>query len=253
MVCSARHTLLRASLPLALCFCFIVPSFAQDGTGALRGIVRPVNEAAISTDISFPIKALPFREGQQFAKGEVLAELDCRDLEAQLKSAEAVVRAETLGYENNVRLAQSRAAGQFEVSLSRAKADQAAAELEAYQSRLSRCVIRAPYDGRVALMRTHVHEVPQANQPLMQIVGENDLEIDMLLPSEWLRWLRKGNAFTIELDETGVGMKAEILRIGATVDAVSQTVKVTGRFTGDTQGILGGMSGSVNFEGAADE
>ena len=227
------------------------PAHAQDSGETLRGIVKAVNEALIGSDLIFPIASLPFREGQNFAKGDILAAFDCRDLEAQVKSAEAMLRAETITHENNVRLARSKAVGTFEVSLSRAKTDQAAAELEAYQSKMSRCVIRAPYDGRIAFMRAHEHETPEPNQPLMQIVSEGDLEIETLLPSTWLRWLKPGTRFGIIIDETGEKREAQVARIAAVVDPVSQTVKVTGRFTGDTSGILPGMSGPTEFNPAS--
>lgn len=224
---------------------------AQQRAETSRGIVKPVNEAMIGTDLIFPIASLPLREGQSFARGDILATFDCSDLAAQVKSAAAVLRAETITYDNNVRLARSKAVGTFEVELSRAKADQAAAELEAYQSKMSRCVIRAPYDGRIAFMRAHEHEIPEPNQPLMQIVSQGDLEIETLLPSNWLKWLKPGTPFGITIDETGEKMQAQVSRIAAIVDPVSQTVKVTGRFTGNTQGILPGMSGPTEFTSAS--
>ena len=229
------------------------PSLAQDSRETLRGIVKSVNEAMISTDLLFPIETLPFREGERFKKGDVLAAFDCRDLAAQVKSAEAVLRAEQITQDNNARLAKSKAVGNFEVEISKAKTDQAAGELEAYQSKMSRCVIRAPYDGRIAFMRAHAHEIPEPNQPLMQIVSEEGLEIETLLPSAWLRWLKPGSRFSIDIDETGEVKQAEVSRIAAVVDPVSQTVKVTGRFLDDAPGILPGMSGPTHYKGAPSE
>ncbi len=238
-------------LALVLTASGIGPAHAQQSGETLRGIVKAVNEAMIGSDLIFPIASLPFREGQSFKKGDILASFDCSDLEAQVKSAEAMLRAETITHENNVRLARSKAVGVFEVSLSKAKADQAAAELEAFQSKISRCVIRAPYDGRIAFMRAHEHEIPEPNQPLMQIVSEGDLEIETLLPSNWLRWLKPGTPFGITIDETGEKKQAQVSRIAAIVDPVSQTVKVTGSFTGETKGILPGMSGPTEFNPAS--
>ena len=229
------------------------PLQAQDDGTTLRGIVKPVNQAMIGTDLSLPIISLPFREGQDFSKGDILAAFDCRDLEAQVKSAEAVLRAETITHENNVRLARSKAVGAFEVDLSKAKTDQVAAELEAFQSKMARCIIRAPYDGRIAFVRAHEHEIPEPNQPLMQIVSKGELEIEALLPSPWLRWLKPGTPFTITIDETGEKKQAEVSRIAATVDPVSQTVKITGRFSDDANGILPGMSGPTTFNPAPGE
>ncbi|WP_284243443.1 HlyD family secretion protein, partial [Neomesorhizobium albiziae] len=118
---------------------------------------------------------------------------------------------------------------------------------DAYRSKLSRCVIKAPFDGRIALMRAHAHEIPDRTQPLMQVVGEAELEIEMLLPSQWLRWLKAGVVFDFSIEETGKSLPAEVTRIAAVVDPVSQTVKVTGRFTGTREGVLPGMSGPAKF------
>lgn len=236
-----RSWLVFAGIIMAL------PASAQDGSEAMRGIVRARDEALISTDLNVRIETLGFREGESFAKGDVLATFDCSDLRAQVKSAEALLRAEQITSANNARLAKSKAVGNFEVELSQAKADQAAAEVETFRSKISRCTITAPFDGRVSLMRAHAHEIPEPNQPMMQIVGHSELEIEALLPSRWLRWLKPGAPFSVSIDETGKTLPAEVTRIGAVVDPVSQTVKVTGRFTGDSAGILPGMSGPTRF------
>lgn len=220
---------------------------AQENGGAIRGIVRAVNESWISTDIDARIESLPFREGQSFKKGEVLAVFDCGDLAAQLKSAQAVLRAEQLTADNSARLAKLNAVGKFEVDLAKAKIEQATAEMEAFQSKFSRCTIKAPFDGRIATMRAHAHEFPDRTAPLMQIVGDTGLEIDMLVPGVWLRWLKPGASFNVTIEETGTTIPAEVSRVAAVVDPVSQTVKITARFTGDTAGVLPGMSGPAKF------
>lgn len=225
-----------------------VPAIAEDAPDVTpRGIVRAVDQAWISSDLGFRIETLPFREGQGFAKGAVLATFDCSDLQAEAKAAEARFHGEQITYENNRRLAKLKAAGTFEVDLSKSKADQAAAELDSFKSKLSRCVVTAPFDGSIAVLRANAHEIPDRTQPFMQIVGTSDLEIDMLLPSRWLRWLKPEETFTLQIDETGVSFPARVLRTVPVVDPVSQTVKVIGRFTGDADGILPGMSGPVAF------
>jgi RND family efflux transporter MFP subunit len=214
----------------------------------LRGIVRAADEASISSDLGFPIATLPFKEGESFRKGDVLATFDCGDIEAQLKSAEAAVAAAQIAVANDERLARSNAAGKFEVEMSRAKADQAAGEADAYRSKLGRCTIAAPFDGRIAVMPSHAHETPEPSRPIMHIVASNDLLVDVLVPSLWLRWLRDGERFSLDVDETANTLPVEIIRIGATVDPVSQTVKVTGRFEGAAVGVLPGMSGPTSFK-----
>ncbi|MDM9624800.1 efflux RND transporter periplasmic adaptor subunit [Rhizobium sp. S152] len=214
----------------------------------LRGIVRAADEASISSDLGYPIATLPFKEGDSFRKGDVLATFECGDIQAQLKSAEAALAAAQIAVANDERLARSNAAGKFEVEMSRAKANQAAGEADAYRSKLGRCTIAAPFDGRIGAMPSHAHETPEPSRPIMHIVASNDLLVDVLVPSVWLRWLRDGEEFALNVDETGTTLPVEIIRVGATVDPVSQTVKVTGRFSGQATGVLPGMSGPTLFK-----
>ncbi|WP_283193225.1 efflux RND transporter periplasmic adaptor subunit [Rhizobium sp. AN80A] len=223
-----------------------VPGAAASLEG-LRGIVRAADEASISSDLGFAIATLPFKEGESFRKGDILATFECGDIQAQLKSAEAAMAAAKIALANDERLARSNAAGKFEVEISRAKADQAAGEADAYRSKLGRCTIKAPFDGRIGAMPSRAHETPEPSRPIMHVVASNDLLVDVLVPSVWLRWLREGQQFSLSVDETAKTLPIDIVRIGATVDPVSQTVKVTGRFSGDAAGILPGMSGPTQF------
>lgn len=214
---------------------------------APRGIVRAVSEAWISSDLGFEIVDLPIKEGDSFAKGDRLAAFDCEGLEAEAKAAAAKHEAEALTYENNVKLAELKAVGRFEVGLSRAREREMAAQVEAYRIRLSHCEISAPFPGRVSELRVHAHEVPERLRPLMHIIDTSTLEIDIILPSTWLSWLKPGTAFTMKIDETGKALDAKVVRIGAAVDPVSQTIKIVARFTSDARDVLPGMSGTAAF------
>jgi len=223
------------------------PAFAQEDAPSLRGIVKAVNEASISSDLGFRITQLPFREGQSFNKGDVLAAFDCDGLRAELRSAEARQAVEQLTYENNMRLAKLNAVGRFEVQLAKTKTDQAAAEVDTFRIKIQQCEIKAPFDGRVAAKIANVAELTDRTRPLMQIVSDEALEIEMLLPANWMRWLKPGEKFTMSLEEKAETLNAEVAAIAPVVDPVSQTIKVIGRFADPVNGILPGMSGPVRF------
>lgn len=222
-------------------------AWAQDADASLRGIVKTLRQASISSDLGFKIVALPFREGQSFKVGETLVEFDCEGLRAELAGAQARLATEQLNYKNNVRLAKLNAAGNFEVQLSKYKADQAAAEIDAFNAKVEQCAIKAPFDGRIAASFANTFETPERSRPFLQIVGDKALEIEMLLPSAWLRWLKVGAKFDIQIEETLGSIPSKVVRIAPIVDPVSQTVKVIAEFDGDTSGVLPGMSGPVRF------
>jgi membrane fusion protein, multidrug efflux system len=234
-----------AACALALAMA-IAPAFSEEAD-SVRGVIRAVDEATLTSSLGRKIIELPVKESGMFKKGDILAQFDCASARASLDAARAKHRVEQIAFENVSRLAKMRAAGRFEVSQTQARAGQMAAEAESLGLSLAECEIIAPYDGEVAELRLRENETPERAQPIMRILDLSSFELDVIVPSQWLRWLKPGAAFSVTVDETGQSVSAELVRLGAVVDPVSQTVKAVGRLTGPTSGILPGMSGSVDF------
>jgi membrane fusion protein, multidrug efflux system len=215
---------------------------------SVRGVVRSLNEATIAVDFSARIAKLPYREGDSFKKGSVLVAFDCSKFAADSNAAHARAKSRKLVYSNNQKLQSRGAIGGNEVDVSAADYDEAAATAQATSARLRDCVFRAPFDGRIVQVAAQVLETPGPAQPIIRIVDSSRVEVEIIVPSKWLAWLKSGQGFTFEVDETGQTAKGQIKRIGATVDPVSQTVKVFGRVEGGASGVLPGMSGTAVFE-----
>lgn len=224
-----------------------LPATEIVATTPIRGILRSLNESTIATELAARITGLPFKESQRFAKGDLLIEFECDKHRADLKAATAEFRGHKIAYENSRNLQSLRAAGGLDVALAQAQADKAAAAVEAAEVRVKQCTILAPYDGRIVDLLTHAHDMSAPNAPLMRIIDDQNLEIDLIVPSHALKWLKEGAAFAFQVDETGATVAAKVLRIGAAVDPVSQTVKLSGAMTGPAAGILPGMSGTAVF------
>lgn len=219
-----------------------------DSGEELRGVVRSRARLEIATDLTIPVAEVPFRDGMRFARGDLLLAFDCRRLEAEHRAASATARAASVEYNQKTHLRKHGAAGKGEVDLALAGLERGRAELELAEARMAGCRIEAPFDGRVIERFTDAHEMPEPGKPLMVIVDDSNLEIDFVAPSRWLRWLQPDTGFAFTVDETGLTVRGRIEQIGAEVDAVSQTVRLTGTLEGGTGAILPGMSGNARFD-----
>ena len=112
----------------------------------------------------------------------------------------------------------------------------------------SEMCIRDSFSGIVVEKHVAAYETPSLNAPLYTIQQKADLEISIIIPSKWLRWVKRGTEFKFAVDETGAELKGQIARLGAEVDPVSQTIDVTGKIIGPVGGSLSGMSGLANFK-----
>lgn len=221
---------------------------AEEPRAPVRGVVRAVAQAAIASELAAPVARLGFKEGEAFSKGDALVVFDCRRYEAELRAAKAALKEAGVVLKAS-RYLESRDAGSVQdVQAAEAREEKAAAEVAAIEVRLGQCRVLAPFDGRVAELYVHEHEFPVAGKPLISILATEEQEVDLILPSQALRWLKAEEPFQFLIDETGTTHAARVVRIGAAVDTVSQTIKVIGVFSVPSSLVLPGMSGTARFE-----
>ena len=212
-----------------------------------RGVVMPNAEVTFSSEIAAPITELPVKAGDTFNKGAKLVRFDCGKYDAELRGSMAIEGKQLLILNNRKKLKQRNAASSFEVAEASADYQSAKAQVDALKQILRFCLIRAPFNGRVLELHADRYEMPSANQPLLTVVDDSILELDLIVPSKWLRWLTIGTGFSFDVDETGKSYGAKIVRLGAKIDAVSQTIKITGVFDQRPERVLPGMSGAAHF------
>ena len=212
-----------------------------------RGVLVPAEEAVISSELAARIVALPFRDGEAFAAGDILVAFDCSLFEARRDQAAALVQGARATLSNARQLQQMNSIGELDVTRARTDVRQADAALAEAAVTVERCTIPAPYDGRIVEAFVNAHEVATPGVELLTIVSSAPLEATLLVPSAWLVWLGPGLPFTFEIDETRAVLSGEVASVGARVDPVSQTVPLRVVLSRAEPGLIAGMSGTASF------
>jgi membrane fusion protein (multidrug efflux system) len=211
----------------------------------IRAQLTPRRYTTIAAEIGAKINRITVAEGGSFKEGQPLVGFDCLLQQAQLNKALAEQESAEQTYNANVRLAALNSVGQLELDLSRSALSKAKAEVNGNEAVLAKCEITAPFSGRVAEQRAREQQFVQPGQALLDIIDDGVLELEFLVPSSWLNWLKVGGAFQVQIDETRRTYPAKFIRIGARVDAVSQSIKVAGAIDGRYAELIAGMSGRV--------
>ena len=213
-----------------------------------RGVLKAGDEAIIASGMSGRLTKAPYKTGQIFKRGSLLAQFDCTQETAELTALTQAHETLSLRYQNQEQLFQAGAAGALDVSVARSEMQQAAAERDALKARLGKCRVYAPYAGIVAEKHIAAYETPALNAPLYTIHRAGTPDISIIIPSKWLRHVDTGTRFDFTVDETGHVLSGKVSRIGAAVDPVSQTIEITGKITKPAKRALSGMSGVARFE-----
>lgn len=213
----------------------------------IRAQLLPRRYTTMAAEIGARINRLPISEGGAFKAGQLLVGFDCTLQQAQLQKAQAELEGTEQTLKANQRMAEVNSVGQLDLDLSRSAVNRARAEVGSQQAILSKCSVLAPFSGRLAEQKVREQQFVQPGQALVDVIDDSVLELEFLVPSRWLVWLRAGGKFQVHIDETRKSYPARFIRIGARVDPVSQSVKVAAAIDGKFPELIAGMSGRVQI------
>lgn len=211
----------------------------------MRAQLTPQRYTTLSAELGAKINRISVKEGERFKAGQVLVEFDCTLQAAQLDKAQAQLASAENNYAGNQRLAELNSVGQVELRNSEAERLKARADVAYLQATLAKCAIAAPYEGRAGEQKAREQQFVQAGQALLEILDDSALELEFIVPSKWLVWLKPGHAFKVRIDETAKTYPARLLRLAARADPVSQTVKAVAVIDGRYPELIAGMSGRI--------
>ncbi len=213
----------------------------------IRALLVARRESLLSSQIAGRINKITVEHGARFKKGQVLVKFDCVIARAELTKALAEHNAANKTHESNLQLRQHRAVGNLEVDISAARLQKSKADITRSRALVRMCEIYAPFSGRVVKIHVNPFETVTQGQPVIEILDDTRFNMQLNVPSDWLRWLKTGNQFTVTIDETGGQYPATITALGARIDPVSQTLEVEAEIDGSYKDLVAGMSGVARF------
>lgn len=212
-----------------------------------RAVIVSLDRTVLSSEIAGEIIELSKFEGDSFKKGESLIRIDCSVYKAQKRKIEVEKNIANLELEKNKKLDAYGSVGTFEVQISQENLNKQKAESDIAAINISRCDIKAPFDGKIAVKKVSKYQNIKPQDELLEIVGVDNLEARVVVPSSWLVWLKKSIEFDLSIDETKTSVKAQIVQIDSIVDPSSQSITIRAKLLKPFENIIPGMSATANF------
>lgn len=208
--------------------------------------------SVLSFEISGVLTDLLVVSAQPVKKGDVLAKLDQRNLQTDLKSAKSQYKNADSEYQRALRLVKKNAISRSELDQRKSTRDVNKAKLDIANKALQDSVLVAPYSGMIAKVSVEKLQPIQAGSDAITILGEGGLEAKINIPASIISKAGRGgdrdsenNYFTLESDPQRK-IPASFKEASLEADAASQTYEVTFGFEGpEDLIILPGMNGTV--------
>lgn len=184
---------------------------------AFSGSLTPLVQTTVKSLVAGDVVNVAVREGQSVKQGQVLAQIDTRDLQARLDAqaaalAEARARLDIAlkNRENNQALLRQKFISQnaFDTTQSvydgaEASMRSADAQLRVARKALEDAAIRAPFDGIIAKKMVNPGEKAAVDSPLFAIVDLSRMEIQAPAPASEIPAVRVGQPASFRVDGFG--------------------------------------------------
>ncbi|MBX3180571.1 MAG: efflux RND transporter periplasmic adaptor subunit [Candidatus Hydrogenedentes bacterium] len=170
-------------------------------------------------------------EGDLVSDGDVLAELDKAEMEAQVRQSEVNLAQQRIVYERTEKGLSQGIFSRAERDNAQASYEQAKATLEMQRVQLSFLTIRAPISGVVTRRMLQEGMLVSTGMPVFNIVDPNSFILPINVAERYIPRLRVGQEARVRIDSVGDRrFLARVRRINPGVDPQTGTVKVVLEF-----------------------
>lgn len=206
-------------------------SLAREATVA--GVLAPVRSVGVNAQLGGALLSVRVEEGDAVRQGQVLAEVDSREIRSQLRSAEAALVLAKSTADRSAALLKDRVVTAAEHERDQAALAAAQASAEALRTRLGYASVRAPVSGVITEKRAEAGDLIQAQGRLFTIADVSTLVVRVQVSELDISGLRERQPVDITVDAQGATKFTGVIRrIFPAADSVTRMVPVEVALTG---------------------
>lgn len=213
-----------------------------------NGDLIPDEEVDLSFETSGKITDINFEEGSIVHKGQLLAKINDRPLQAQLKKLEAQLQlAEDRVYRQNALLIKDAVSKE---AYEQVRTDLAAlnADIDLMKANILQTELRAPFDGIIGLRQVSVGAYTSPNTFIAKLTKVSPLKIDFFVPERYAKEIKKGTNLTFSIDGYLEEFHATVYATEAKVDPATRTLSVRALYPNTKNKLLPGRFASIKIK-----
>lgn len=203
----------------------VVPRVLRE-TLTATGTLRAREAVTIRSEVAGIVETIHFTEGTAVRAGELLLEIDDRELRAQRARVAARLELETATEARVRELLATKNASQATYDESVANLHVTQAELALVDAQLTKTEIRAPFDGIVGLRDVAVGTYLTPGAAIVDLVAVDSLKLDFALPERYQDALRVDMPVRIALHGRPERFAGRVYAIEPSVEVETRSVRL---------------------------
>ncbi len=221
-----------------------VQSLRRAATEEVVGTVRPRLSALLSTKLSGTIGQMLAVPGQAVKAGQLLVEIDSREIQARLEQATATRDQTQKDLQRFKTLLAQNALTQQEFDAAQSRARVAEAAVKEAETMLTYTRVVAPFDGVVTAKRAEAGDLSTPGLTLVEVEDPRTLRLEADVPEGLVGSLQPQQKLTVRVPAAQAIMEGLVGEIAPAADPLSRTVRVKLDLP-ETRGVRSGQFGRV--------
>lgn len=212
------------------------------------GQVRAGKSAVLTSRYGGTLVSLDAEIGRKVSQGQVLAEIDSKNIRSTYDMAAAALRQAEDGY---ARVSKVHGAGgipevkmvEIETQLSKARA-----AFDAASQALEDCRVKAPFDGTISEVYVDSGVEVMTSSPLLKLVDVSGLEVVVPVPESEVGKISAGDMAFMDVPAVGASdVPVSVSSKGVTASALSHSYDCVFRIGSRVTGLMPGMVCKVSL------
>lgn len=220
---------------------------------ALAGTVRSERHINLSARLPAYVEAVHVSAGATVQAGDLLVELDQRELREELAAAQAQFAQAETAYRRSERLLETNATTAQAHETAEAAYRSAVANVERVNVMLSHTRITAPLNGIVSDRFIEAGDLASPGQVLVSVYDPARLRLEVPVPARLVGSFTVGRTVRIDLDQSPGPQSGTVTEVVSAFDPVTRTRRVKVRIDEAGANVLPGMYGQALIETDPDE
>jgi membrane fusion protein, multidrug efflux system len=211
------------------------------------GSLIPDEEVELSFEASGKVVAIHFKEGTRVKKGDLLAKINDRPLQAQLLKLKAQRKLTEERLFRQKQLLESDA-------ISRESYDQVSTDLQAQEAdimlleaRIAETELRAPFDGVVGLRMISEGAFANTQTKIVRLVKIRPLKLEFSIPERYAGQVSSGFPVTFVIDGINESFNASVYAVEPKVDMNTRSIVVRAIYPNTNEELKPGRFASIRL------
>lgn len=225
----------------------VVPTHLSELINSI-GTLRPDEEVDLAFETSGKIVGINFTEGTRVKKGDLLAKINDRPLQAQLEKLLAQLKMSEAKEFRQRSLLDKDAISQESYDQVQTDVQSLRADINLIKARISETELRAPFDGIIGLRYLSEGSYATSATKIAKLIKISPIKIEFSIPEKYASEIKIGFPITFTIDGSDNVFKASVYAVDPKIDIETRNIVLRALYPNRNEELKSGRYAGITLQ-----